>query len=113
MPYVSISTPKALSAAEKDALKSSVGTLIAIIPGKSEAVLMVDIMDDHAMYFRGKEIPCAFVDVRLYGPAPFEEKKDFTEQLCAAIEKDIGVPKGDIFLNIQEFGNWGSGGTFK
>lgn len=42
MPYIAINTSKTLSEAQKDALKSALGEKISVIPGKSEAALMVD-----------------------------------------------------------------------
>ena len=53
MPYIGISTSKRLSDAQKDALKAELGEKIRVIPGKTEAALMVDISDCHAMYLAG------------------------------------------------------------
>ena len=45
MPYIAVSTSKMLSDAQKDALKASLGEKIRVIPGKTEAALMIDIAD--------------------------------------------------------------------
>lgn len=113
MPYISISTSKSLSGQEKDALKRAAGSLIPTIPGKTEGGLMVGIIDGQTMYFRGKADPCAYVNVKLFGDAPFEAKKAFTEQFCAAIEEAAGIPAGDIYLTYEEYGNWGINGSLK
>ena len=64
MPYIGISTSKRLSDAQKDALKAELGEKIRVIPGKTEAALMVDISDCHAMYLAGEKRELAFLDVR-------------------------------------------------
>ena len=51
MPYIAVTTSKALSDEQKDELKKTIGQKISLIPGKTEAALMVDISDNHTMYF--------------------------------------------------------------
>ena len=53
MPYIAVTTSKALSDEQKDELKKTIGQKISLIPGKTEAALMVDISDNHTMYFAG------------------------------------------------------------
>ena len=43
MPYIAVTTSKALSDEQKDELKKAIGQKISLIPGKTEAALMVDI----------------------------------------------------------------------
>ena len=52
MPYIAVTTSKALSDEQKDELKKAIGQKISLIPGKTEAALMVDISDNHTMYPR-------------------------------------------------------------
>ena len=51
---------------------------------------MVRIEQDCDLYFRGGKAPCAFVDLRLYTPAPAEAKRAFaaalTRELCERFE---------------------------
>ena len=55
MPYIAVTTSKALSDEQKDELKKTIGQKISLIPGKTEAALMVDISDNHTMYFCRRE----------------------------------------------------------
>ena len=55
MPYIAVTTSKALSDEQKDELKKTIGQKISLIPGKTEAALMVDISDNHTMYFAGEK----------------------------------------------------------
>ena len=76
---------KALSDEQKDELKKAIGQKISLIPGKTEAALMVDISDNHTMYFAGEKRKLAYVDVRCYGSTEFENKKALTEALFDAV----------------------------
>ena len=113
MPYIAVSTSKSLSDEQKDALKNAIGQRIGAIPGKTEAALMVDISDNHAMYFAGEKRKLAFIDVRCYGSTEFENKKALTEALFDAVELNTGLHEDSIYLTYSEFTNWGTRGSMK
>lgn len=113
MPYIGISTSQTLSEAQKDALKKAMGEKITVIPGKSEAALMVDIADGHAMYLAGEKRELAFLDVRCFGTTEFANKKAFTEAAFQAVQQVTGLPENAIYLTYSEFANWGVKGSMK
>ena len=94
-------------------LKKTIGQKISLIPGKTEAALMVDISDNHTMYFAGEKRKLAYVDVRCYGSTEFENKKALTEALFDAVELHTGLHDDSIYLTYTEFSNWGTRGTMK
>ena len=113
MPYIGISTSKRLSDAQKDALKAELGEKIRVIPGKTEAALMVDISDCHAMYLAGEKRELAFLDVRCFGTTEFVNKKAFTEAAFQAVERVTELREDAIYLTYSEFANWGTRGSMK
>lgn len=102
MPYIAVTTSKALSDEQKDELKKTIGQKISLIPGKTEAALMVDISDNHTMYFAGEKRKLAYVDVRCYGSTEFENKKALTEALFDAVELHTGLHDDSIYLTRPE-----------
>lgn len=113
MPYIAINTSKTLTDAQKDALKSALGEKIAVIPGKDESRLMIDIDDGRTMYFKGEKRDLAFVEVRCFGTTEFVSKKAFTEAAFQAVQETTGLPQDGIYLNYSEFENWGTMGSMK
>ena len=113
MPYIAINTSLKLTAAQKEKVKTEFGRLIAIIPTKAETGLLIDFSDGHTMYRAGIEAACAFIDVRLYGKAEFEYKKQFTEETFKMLTKELGLETAKMYLSISEFDTWGSAGIFK
>ena len=105
--------PRPVSDEQKDELKKTIGQKISLIPGKTEAALMVDISDNHTMYFAGEKRKLAYVDVRCYGSTEFENKKALTEALFDAVELHTGLHDDSIYLTYTEFSNWGTRGTMK
>lgn len=114
MPYISVSVSKTLNAGQKEAIKAELGSLVAIIPGKSEAVTMVRIEDGCALWKGGRALENgAFVEVRLFGKSPAESEEKFTQAIFGMLGKQLGVAPGDIYLNILELERWGTGGQLR
>jgi len=113
MPYIAINTSQKLSVTQKEKIKAEFGRLITIIPTKTEAGTLVDFSDSRTIYKGGVEVSGAFIDIRLFHKADFEPKKKFTEEIFELLMRELGIAKENIYLNIMEFDNWGTAGTFK
>ncbi len=113
MPYIAINTSKSLTDTQKEELKTALGEKITVIPGKSESRLMIDISDNHTMYFAGEKRELAYIDVRCYKTTEFENKKAFTEVVFNLVQQITGLPQDAIYLTYSEFENWGTMGTMK
>ena len=113
MPYVAINSSQKISDAQKETIKTELGRLIAIIPTKSEAGLLIDFADSKTFYKAGEKVPGAFIDVRLFHKSEFEPKKQFTEEVFELLTSELGIKKEHMCLSIMEFDNWGVAGTYK
>ena len=111
MPYIAVNTSQKLSDAQKEKIKAELGRLIAIIPTKAEAYLMVDFSDGRTFYKAGQKVEGAFIDLRLFHKSDFEPKKKFTEEALEMLSSELGIKTENLYLTIMEFDNWGSGGT--
>ena len=114
MPFISVNVSNSLTKDQKDQIKSRLGKLIEILPSKSEKGLMVDVSDNHTLYYAGEEVKnAAFIDLRLYKESPFDEKGDFFRQTCDMLGEVAGIDVNSIYCNIFELSNWGSRGNFR
>lgn len=114
MPYIAVSTSAALSQPQKEELKSTFGQLITMLPNKTEKVLMVDISDGHTLYLDGKAIDNgAYVDIRLYGTAPFAAKSELTDAVYKLLNDVAGIKHTDAYVTYSEFNTWGISGHLK
>ena len=114
MPFISFNTTKNLTDDQKDQVKSMFGKNISLLSGKAESKLMVDISDNHTMYFGGeKRESLAFIDVRLYLMINFSDKKAFTEEVFKGIEEICEIKENEIFLNFIQLETWGTMGSLK
>jgi len=65
MPFISLKTNVKIDEKKEISLKERLGESIGIIPGKSEAWLMLDFEGDCRMYFKGSDSPLAFFDRKI------------------------------------------------
>ena len=114
MPYIKVDVSKTLQPQQKEQIKSRMGELISLIPGKSEAVTMVGINDNYTLYLGGTELKNgAFIEVRLFGTADKESKETLTAEIFKAMEEMLGIPPNAMYLNIFEMQTWGLRGALK
>ncbi len=112
MPLISVSAVGTLTAEQKDAIKTGLGQAITLLPGKKEKALMVDISDGHTLYMGGNQLGNgAFVDVRMFKDAAFDDKKALTEAIFAVLEKEGGMAANQIYLTFAAHNEWGLRGT--
>jgi phenylpyruvate tautomerase PptA (4-oxalocrotonate tautomerase family) len=112
MPYIGLNISEKLSETQKERVKSEIGRLIAVIPGKTEEVTIVDISDSRSMYKGGKAVPCAYVDIRVYTKADSEGKKRFADELFVVLDKELGIHKDNVYMSVLEFEQWGDHGAY-
>lgn len=108
MPYISVNTAHVLMENDKEQLKAKMGELITLIPGKTESVTMVNIVDGCYLHLGGKALENgAFIEIRLLGAAEQSDKEALTEAVFKAMKSLFGTPESNIYLNIIEFDSWG------
>jgi phenylpyruvate tautomerase PptA (4-oxalocrotonate tautomerase family) len=112
MPYIQVTVGQKLSDPQKEALKSELGRLIAIIPGKAEADLIVSIQDGGSLYMGGIKAPSVYIDLRVYTAVDPEAKKHFARELFSSITRQLGIPSSRQYLTIGEYDHWGYDGEF-
>ena len=88
MPFINTKTNVSVSAEQERELVKELGRAIAIIPGKSEPVLMLNLQDNQRMAFRGTaDGKMAMVEVGLLGKAPAKSLNDFTAECCNILNR--------------------------
>ncbi|MFR2768503.1 MAG: hypothetical protein ACLTAI_09535 [Thomasclavelia sp.] len=76
MPFISFTTNQKFSLRQENEIVKRTGELITILPGKKEENLMLHIEDNQILYFRGTDVPCMMIEVKLYKNIEFEAKRN-------------------------------------
>ena len=111
MPYIETKTTVKVSEAQEIRLKEKLGEAIALIPGKSEEWLMLNLFDGCRMAFRAEREPdIAMVEIDIFGTTTDEAYDDLTKRVCEIINEELGVPTDRIYVKYRECDRWGYDG---
>ncbi len=112
MPYIRTTVSKPLTTENKESLKSKLGEAIALIPGKSEAWLMLAFEDNINMYFKGDGTQdYAYLEVSLFGSASDAAYDRLTAALSEIINEELGIDRANIYIKYEQTDHWGWNGV--
>ncbi|MBQ4604349.1 MAG: hypothetical protein IJB16_07075 [Clostridia bacterium] len=112
MPYIRTTVSKPLTDKNKENLKSKLGQAIALIPGKTEAWLMLAFEDNIDMYFKGDcSEEYAYLEVSLFGSTSDAAYERLTVALSEIINEELGIDRANIYIKYEETSHWGWNGT--
>ena len=112
MPFIDSKVSVKVAPEQKTELKQRLGQAIAIIPGKSESWLMVNIADEQSMYFRGDDSePIAFVQVNIYGGEDDAAFRKMTAELTKIYGDVLGIAPDHMYIKYAASMDWGWNGS--
>lgn len=112
MPFIDSKVSVKTTPEQRKELKEKLGQAIALIPGKSETWLMIDLADDQNMYFRGEDQqPTAFVAVSVYGDADRAAFAKMTAELTKIYGDVLGIAPDHMYVKYATTHDWGWNGN--
>ena len=110
MPMISLTTSAEVTPERAERLKAGLGQAITLLPGKSEAWLMISLTGNTPMYFQGAKRDAAFVDVSCFGGGSPGAYAKMTGAVCALLQKELGLDPANVYVKYSETANWGWNG---
>ena len=112
MPFINSKVSITITDEKKETIKSKLGKIIELIPGKSQEWLMVGFEDNCSLYFKGtNDRPTAFIEVKIFGNASEASYNKLTEAICNLFYEELQIPKDRIYVKYEEVYNWGYNGS--
>lgn len=105
MPYVNIKTNTEIGN-KAESIKAGLGKAIECFPGKTEQWLMMSLEGNVKMYFQGKDSPCVFADVFLFGTPSRSACEAFAETVTAELGEILDVAPDRIYIKFGGTENW-------
>lgn len=109
MPYISVRTSEPMEQKQIEGIKTALGEIVTIIPGKSEAALMVDIQDNCHLYYQGSSEPNAYVKVEVFQKVLPEYAVKVTAAITKLLEDTAGIPMNRTYVTHEGIADWGRG----
>ena len=111
MPYITTKTNQTITKEQETELKELFGNAISLLPGKSEAHLMLNFEDNCRMYMAGKnDFPIVYIEVSLFKKSTAEGYAALTKQLCEDVSRVLNIGEGCTYVKYEEIENWGMNG---
>ena len=110
MPYIELKTNIKITDDREEILRKEMGQAITVIPGKTEAWLMLGFKDEMKMAFRGDTSPLAMIEVDLYGKADPTYYNILTRRVCDITSATLSIPGERIYVKYREVEHWGYDG---
>ena len=114
MPYLRITTSKAVEDKTSQAFLKKASRLVAKELSKPEDYVMVSFEPLSAMLFAGSAESSAFLELRAIGLSA-TKTSELSRVLCELVESELGIAKDRVFINYTDFppNMWGwNGETF-
>jgi phenylpyruvate tautomerase PptA (4-oxalocrotonate tautomerase family) len=112
MPYIKTTTSVSISDTAKQNLQKKLGEAIALIPGKTEAWLMLAFEDNIRMAFKGDSSEdYAFADVSIFGSASDDAYDRLTAAICEILSEELNIKTNNIYVKYEESHHWGWNGS--
>lgn len=105
MPFLDVKASCEITPAQELELKTELGRLISLIPGKSEGALMISFTDHCRLWFGGEqETPIAMVKAMIYGSASPESCSAFGDAVVELFQRVLGVKH--IYFKLEDGTDW-------
>ena len=110
MPFINPKITVAVSDEKKEAIKDRLGQAVSIL-NKPESFLMVDIEENHEMWFAGNKVDRgAYVAVEIYGNASSDAYDRMTGEICSILGEEADIPADRIYIKYHGVADWGWNG---
>lgn len=113
MPYIRVASSQNWTEPQKLDLKAGLAAAVELIPGKTEAALMIELDDNREMYFQGDKRELAYVDAKFSGSIEDVYQQKFTVAVFKLLNDVCALKEDAVYLTISEFGSWGTRGELK
>lgn len=111
MPFICAKISEPLTQPQIEAIKNDLGKAISLLPGKSEAYLMVEVEDQCHLYFKGdSDAPTAMCEVSVFGKAPRDACEALTGAICESLQNNAFVSPSRCYVKFQFADTWGYDG---
>ena len=111
MPFITVKTNKEINNNTSLEIKQSLREAISLIPGKSEAWLMIEFEESKNMFFKGTSEDVAMIEVKVYGK-PLNSKllNNFTSEVTNIISRALNISTTRIYISYLFTEVWGYNG---
>lgn len=114
MPFIISKVNVPVTHEQERRLAAGFGEAIAVVPGKTEASLMLGFEANSRLYLRGDDdLPMAYVTVAVFGNAGHRGYEQLSFAIARLFHETLGIDPNRIFVKYEDIPVWSvAGRTF-
>ena len=113
MPFLTLQTNVHLGHAQELRLKDALGRAIELVPGKSEANLLLQIQGGCHFYLRGDASqPVVLAHLSVFANEAHTGYDRLTMEITRLCSEILCAPPENIYVKYEDLGAWGVAGQF-
>ncbi len=109
MPFVTVRTSAAMDRGQELELRTRIGRAVSLVPGKSEASLLLCFEGAGRMYLRGQEALSAYITAEFFGNEDHAGFNRFAAAVSRSFYDVLGVPAENVFIRFGDIDVWSAG----
>ena len=111
MPFINSKITKKITKEEELVIKEKLGKAIELVPGKSEAWLMLNFEGESHLYFKGSnEEDIAYIEVNVFGNENKEAFNNLTAEITKIFNEVLHIATERIYVKYETTTSWGWNG---
>ena len=89
------------------------GRAIGLVPGKSEAYLLLDFEDNCRLWLRGKKnAPTAYMEAAIFGNEGHSGYAAFAAEVTRIFADVLGIAPENCYIRFEDIAAWAVGGQY-
>lgn len=113
MPFIMVKTSCPISKEQEITLKSRMGKVIGLVPGKSEEYLLLEFEDNSRLWLRGENTePIAYIEAAIFGNESHAGYPDFTARIAEIFRDALGIAAENLYIKFEDITAWCVGGQY-
>ncbi len=107
MPFIISHVNCSVTKKQEERIKSALGKAIELVPGKTEAYLMVIFENDSHIWLRGQDIKAAYIEAKIFGNESHYGYNDFTQAITKIYNEILNIAPENIYVMYEDIQTWG------
>lgn len=113
MPFIKCKVSCELTREQEIELKRRIGTAIELVPGKSEAYMLLGFEDNCHLWLRGEQdAPIAYIEAAIFGNERHFGYDAFTAGITNAFAEVLGIQPDRVYIKYEDITAWGVSGQY-
>ncbi len=113
MPFIKAKVSCPITHEHEKELKSLLGKAIELVPGKTEAYLLLEFEGNCHLWLRGKNFePAAYIEAAIFGNEGHEGYPAFSVAVTKIFRDVLGIPPANCYVKYEDIVSWSVAGQY-